>query len=136
MKIFNAKSRIVDFSYNEHFIPKNGALGSPNYTLNTFFPFRENAQFFVLRWSFSYVDEKTNNLLFAVTVQSQFAFEVENEQKDYRDIMNQLEEFYSEIVDFVRRNTEGNFDRLIPKPFIFNDVITLIKAHGFYNYIN
>nr|WP_121272844.1 hypothetical protein [Pedobacter schmidteae] len=136
MKIFDSKSRIVDFSYNETFAARNGEFGSPSFVLNTFFPFKRNAQYFVLKWSFSYTDEKTKYMLFAITVHSEFAFEVENEQKDFQDIMKQLNLFYCEIVDFVRKNTEGYYDKLNPQPLVFDDVIDLIKAHGFYNFIN
>lgn len=136
MKISNIKSRIVEFVYNELFSRKQGPFDAPNYTLNTFFPFKENRNYFVLRWSLDYIDKQTHDLLFSIVVQTEFAFEVENQDKDYLDVMKRLNIFYDQITDFVRDNTEGHFDKLIPKPFVFDDVIARIKAHGYYQYLN
>lgn len=89
-----------------------------------------------MRWSLDYIDKQTHDLLFSIVVQTEFAFEVENQDKDYLDVMKRLNIFYDQITDFVRDNTEGHFDKLIPKPFVFDDVIARIKAHGYYQYLN
>ncbi|MDR6786483.1 hypothetical protein ABIE26_005330 [Pedobacter africanus] len=136
MKIFNAKQRVVEFSYNELFAPMKGEFGLPSYVLNTFFPYKLNTQYFVLKWSLHYMDKKINHLLFVVTVHSEFAFELENEKRDFQDVMKQLNLFYSDVINFVRENTEGNFDRLTPIVFAFDDVIEVMKAHGFYQHLN
>ncbi|PTS96288.1 hypothetical protein DBR11_19500 [Pedobacter sp. HMWF019] len=80
--------------------------------------------------------EATKEPLFIIIVQSQFAFETENVLKDYQDVMKQLNIFYSQVVDFVRDNTEGYFDKLIPKPLVFDDVIDQMKANGYYQHLN